>query len=98
MFLKTSRYATTPQVQLTLADGSRVNAVQLRGVPATSGDLTDVTSNDRLDVMAARLYGDATRWWHVADANADPDSTRLFSQWLADDVNAPPPALIVPEN
>ena len=38
-------------------------------MPATPGDMTPITSNDRLDVMAERLYTDATRYWHIADAN-----------------------------
>jgi hypothetical protein len=98
MFLKTSRYANTPQVQLTLADGTQVAAVQLRTIPATSGDPTAVTGNDRLDIMAERSYGDATRFWHIADANTALDSNRLFVQWLANDQNAQQLSILVPEN
>jgi hypothetical protein len=98
MFLKTSRYAKTPQVTLTLADGTQVTAVQLRSVPATPGDAVPITSNDRIDVMAERSYGDATRYWHIADANSTLDSRRLFVHWLRDDVNAQPLGIIVPEN
>jgi hypothetical protein len=98
MFLKTSRYAKTPQIQLTLADGRQVAAVQLRPVPATPGDPTLVTSNDRLDVMAERSYGDPTRYWHITDANPALDSRHLLVQWLADDQNAQPLSLLVPEN
>jgi hypothetical protein len=98
MFLKTSRYANVPQIQLTLPDGTQSAAVQLRTVPATPGDPTPVTSNDRLDVMAYRAYGDATRYWHIADANSALDSNRLFDQWLEDDQNAPPISIAVPES
>ena len=97
MFLKTSRYADTPQVQVDLPDGTQAAAVELRTVPLTPGDPTLVTSNDRLDVMAQRLYGDATRYWHIADANSALLSTHLFDQWLADDQNAPPLVIAVPE-
>jgi nucleoid-associated protein YgaU len=98
MFLNTSRYAKTPTVQLTLADGTQVSAVQLRTVPAISGDVTPITSNDRLDIMAERFYGDATRYWHIADANSALDSRRLFVQWLVNDQNAQQLTILVPEN
>jgi len=98
MFLKTSRYAKTPTVLLTLPDGTQVAAVQLRTVPATAGDPTPITSNDRLDVMAERFYGDATRYWHIADANTTLDSNRLFVHWLVNDQNAQQLRILVPEN
>ena len=98
MFLKNSRYANTPQVQITLADGTQVAAVQLRTVPATPGDATPITSNHRLDIMADRMYGDATRYWHIADANTALDANRLFRQWLKHDQNAPQLSILVPEN
>lgn len=98
MFLKNSRYATTPQVTLPLKDGTQVTAVQLRALPATAGDATPVTSNDRLDVMAERNYGDATRYWHIADANTALDANWLFEQWLKDDENAQQLSILVPEN
>jgi hypothetical protein len=98
MFLKTSRYFNTPQVQLTLADGTQVAAVQLRIVTVTPGTPASITSIDRLDVIAQRVYGDATRYWHVADANTALDSNRLFVQWLTDDQNAQQLVIAVPEN
>jgi hypothetical protein len=98
MFLKTSRYATTATVQVTLPDGTQAAAVQLRMVPATAGVDTQVTSNDRLDVIAQRNYGDATRYWHIADANSALDSTDLFDQWLENDQNAQQLNIVVPEN
>jgi hypothetical protein len=98
MFLPNSRYAKTPQLALTLPDGTQVSAVQLRTVPATPGDPTPITSNDRLDVMAERLYGDATRYWHIADANSALDANQLFFPWLDQDQNAQPLSILVPEN
>jgi|UPI0003652322 hypothetical protein len=97
MFLKTSRYANTPQIQMALPDGTQINAVQLRTIPSTPGDLTPVTSNDRLDVIAYRMYSDATRYWHVADANSALDANDLLVQWLADDENAQQLSIVVPE-
>lgn len=98
MFLKTSRYADTPQVQVLLPDGTLVAAVQLRTVPLTTGDPTPVTSNDQLDVTAQRLYADGTRYWHIADANSALLSAHLFDQWLADDQNAQPLVIAVPQS
>ena len=81
-----------------LRDGTQVSAVQLRSIPATPGDATPITENDRLDVIAERNYGDATRYWHIADANSALDSRTLFKHWLADDANAQPLVIFIPEN
>lgn len=97
MFLKTSRYANVPQTTVTLEDGVQAAAVQLRSIPSISGDPTPITSNDRLDIMAERNSGDATRFWHIADANTALDSNRLFDQWLTDDQNARQLEILVPE-
>ena len=97
MFLKTSRYANTPQIQMALPDGTQINAVQLRTVPITPGDLTAVTSNDRLDVIAYRMYSDATRYWHVADVKSALYWNDLLEQLLADDENAQQLSIVVPE-
>jgi len=61
-------------------------------------DTIPITSNDRLDIMAKRNYGDATRYWHIADANSALDSRRLFVHWLRDDANAQPLDIIVPDS
>jgi hypothetical protein len=98
LFLPTSRYARTPQIQVTLDDGTQVSAVELRVVPATPGDLTAVTSNDRLDVIAQRMYADGTRYWHIADANTALESKHLLLQWLPNDQNAQPLRIRIPEN
>jgi hypothetical protein len=39
-----------------------------------------VKGNDRLDIMAERRYSDATRYWHIADANSELKVSRLVSQ------------------
>ncbi|MEJ2862570.1 tail protein X [Actinomycetospora flava] len=35
-----------------------------------------VLTGDRLDLLAARYYGDSTAWWRIAEANdaLDPDT------------------------
>jgi hypothetical protein len=98
LFLPTSRYARTPQIQVTLDDGTQVNAVELRVIPATPGDITPVTSNDRLDLIAQRVYADGTRYWHIADANTALESKHLLVQWLANDQNAQPLRIRIPED
>jgi hypothetical protein len=30
-----------------------------------------VTSADRIDLLADQFYGDARLWWHIADANPE---------------------------
>jgi hypothetical protein len=98
LFLSTSRYARTPQIQVTLDDGTQVSAVELRVIPATPGDLTPVTSNERLDVIAQRMYADATRYWHIADANSALRANHLLVQWLPNDQNAQQLRIRIPEN
>jgi len=98
MFLNTSRYAKTPNVQVKLNGGRKVSAVKLRTIPATAGQPTAVTANDRLDVIAQRNYGDATRYWHVTDANTALDGKRLLEQWLDGDQNARQLTINIPEN
>jgi hypothetical protein len=78
MFDKSSRYAPVPTVQALDAEGREVTAVKLRRLPDTAGLPVTVQSADQLDVIAARLYRDPTRFWHVADANAELDSRDLL--------------------
>lgn len=77
MFLKNSRYAGLPTVTVRDARGRDVQAVKLRRLPPTPGDPTVVTATDQLDVMADARYGDATRGWHVADANSELEAAEL---------------------
>jgi hypothetical protein len=96
MFLNTSRYAKTPTVTITLGDGTQVSAVKLRTIPATASTSTQVTQNDRLDILAERSYGDSTRYWHIADANTELDSNALLKQWLDGDRTAQPLHIGIP--
>jgi hypothetical protein len=79
MFLKNSRYAGLPVVAAhgPRADSS-VTLVKLRTLPDTSGDPTSIRAHDQLDVMSeARFAGDATRYWHIADANSELEAAAL---------------------
>jgi hypothetical protein len=42
-----------------------------------SGDPRTVVAGDRLDLMAQERSGDATQFWHIADANSALDSRTL---------------------
>jgi hypothetical protein len=77
MFLGNSRYADVDLDQVTLAGGGTAAVVRLRRLPVVSGEPTVVKGNDRLDVIAQRTYGDATKFWHVADANTELEAARL---------------------
>lgn len=97
MFLPSSRYANIPQCQTTLADGSTATAVKLRMLPEVTGDLTTMNDNDRLDIIAGQEYGDATMFWHIADANSELSAPNLLKPWLPGDPHAPQIAIEVPE-
>lgn len=79
MFLKNSRYYGLPTVGAhgPRADGS-VSLVKLRPLPDTPGDPTAIRGHDQLDAMSETRYGgDATRYWHVADANSELEAAEL---------------------
>lgn len=77
MFLDNSRYAGVDQVTVRTSDGRDVVAIRLRRLLPTSGRPYTVVGTDRLDILAHRRYGDATRSWHIADANSELDATVL---------------------
>ena len=79
MFVKNSRYAG---LGLVAARGPNVPAdaavVKLRALPDTSGTATALRAHDQLDAMSeARFGGDATRYWHIADANTELEAAEL---------------------
>ena len=80
MFLKNSRYHGLPTVQAKDRSGREVVAVKLRRLPATEGDQHIVKGSDQLDVMSEQRYRDATRYWHIADANAELKAAELMRE------------------
>jgi len=80
MFLANSRYAKVATVETTLATGEPVVALKLRRLTPVSGDLRTVKPGDRLDIIAQAQFGDATQFWHIADANTALDSRTLVEQ------------------
>jgi hypothetical protein len=68
VILPGSRYAHTPVVEP--EPGRR--SLALRRIPTTPSSLVHVVmEGERLDHLAARFYGDATRYWRILDANPD---------------------------
>lgn len=78
MFLKNSRYYGLPTVIARDRSGDPVVAVKLRRLPAVTGDPFTVQGHDRLDVVCDIQYGDATRYWHIADANTELEANDLI--------------------
>jgi len=73
MFGMNSRYFALPTSRLEQADGSTVVYVRRRFIPPpdrfTLLQEHAVTQGDRLDVLSARLLGDAEQFWRLCDAN-----------------------------
>ena len=80
MFLDNSRYFKVKTVSVTDENGRQVKAVMLRRLPYVAGKPTVVKGNDRLDVIAQRQFKDATRFWHIADANTELDANVLVDE------------------
>jgi nucleoid-associated protein YgaU len=77
MFLKNSRYFGLPTVTTTDRAGGEVAAVKLRPLPSISGDPVTVRAHDQLDAMSEQRYADATRYWHIADANTELEANEV---------------------
>lgn len=78
MFLKNSRYADLPTVAVPDPHGpGQVAMVRLRRLPATAGEPREIRANDTPDGLADALYGDATRYWRIADANTEIEAAAL---------------------
>ncbi len=88
MFLSNSRYAKQPTVTTTAPDGSQIQALTLRHLPATTGVPREVKDNDQLDLLALRQFGDGTKGWAIADANTALDARDLTAT-TGDLINIP---------
>lgn len=76
-FVPSSRYARTDLVNARTADGRTVAVVKLRTLGEPSASPYSVDAQDRVDTLAQRHYGDATRFWHIADANSELEARAL---------------------
>lgn len=88
MFLPNSRYHKVATVQTTTSTGETVTALKLRRLTPVAGEPVMVQAGDRLDLFAQARTGDATQFWHVADANTALDGCTL--------VETPGDTIIVP--
>ena len=78
MFLKSSRYYELETVAARDRSGREVRVVKLRRLPVASGENARVADSDQLDVISENNYKDATRFWHIADANSELEANELM--------------------
>jgi hypothetical protein len=101
MFLENSRYfgqkTMTVKAKAQAKDGRIVTALEPRQLPDTPGDLTELNANDRLDILAQRIYQDSTRFWHIADANSLTEGRLLAAPLEANSATPPVTTLLVPK-
>jgi nucleoid-associated protein YgaU len=72
MIFEGSRYVRTELFSPINIDGKAPRVLARRSVPATPGVLVYVAvEGERLDHLAARFYGDATKYWLILDANPE---------------------------
>lgn len=88
MFLANSRYFKVATVVTTSSTGESVTALKLRRLTPVAGDTQMVQAGDRLDLLAQARSGDATQFWHIADANTALDG-RTLVQTPGDLLNVP---------
>lgn len=80
MFLENSRYFSVKALEAEDNKGRKVTAIVLRRLPYAAGTQVAVKGNDRLDVMAQNKYADATKFWHIADANTELEANKLVQE------------------
>jgi hypothetical protein len=97
MFLENSRYFNQNTMTVKLRDGRTVAALQPRVLPAPMGASTALNRNDRLDIIALRQYQDATRFWHIADANPQIEARLLTEPTVANSDTPPVQTIQVPQ-
>lgn len=73
MIYPSSRYANSPVITTTGPQGNPVQAITPGPQSAWTFSYTtyQVTGNDRPDTIAAAFYGDATKWYVIADGNPE---------------------------
>ncbi len=80
IFPPNSRYYSARIRQRVTADGAVETFVGRRIIPATSRyrplDHYRTPTNDRIDRVANRFYGDPEQYWRICDANGDVDPAR----------------------
>jgi hypothetical protein len=73
MFPPNSRYQTTPTATYTTPDGKRIVYLLRRFIPTPDRFSTiqtyTVKQGDRIDNVAAKVFGDPELYWRLCDAN-----------------------------
>ncbi len=81
MFKENSRYANLPLKTHVTAEGQEQTYVARRILPKPEtlqiAGSQEVGSTDRLDLVAARAYGDPTQFWRLVDATIAFEPDRL---------------------
>ena len=77
MFLANSRYFKVATIETAKFSGEIVVALKLRRLTPVSGAPHVVEQAERLDLHAQAITGDATQFWHIADANSALDGRTL---------------------
>lgn len=79
-----SRYHGAPLKKATLPDGREVRYVGRRFIPAEESIEVSavhlVRGKDRLDLLAARYFGNPTQGWKILDANRIRDPRGALSE------------------
>lgn len=79
MILKGSRYENVGVYQASDALGRNFGVLKIRFIPLTpAGYLHTFTSDERLDLLAYKFYGNPEKFWLIADANPDMDPADLL--------------------
>jgi hypothetical protein len=78
--LESSRYHGVRTDEASARDGRIVKTVTLRRLPTVGGNPIAIKEDDRLDIIAQRLYGDPTKFWHIADANTELQANDLLEE------------------
>ena len=72
MVFKGSRYTRINVIQPLNAAGKSPRVLAERPIVAAPGKLKYIVSDgERLDQLAARFFGEATKYWLILDANLD---------------------------
>ena len=64
-----SRYATTKQIKDSKLNRKAETTIITATPPSPSDIYIQVSTPERLDMLAQQFYGDATQWWIIAAAN-----------------------------
>jgi hypothetical protein len=97
VFLENSRYFRVGTMTVSLQDGRTVVALEPRRLPSPIAEPLEVKGNDRLDVIAQRRYQDGTRFWHIADANAQLEAGLLVEPEAPNTPTPPVTVIQVPQ-